>query len=715
MTIWPGTPPGTHELTDQEMAELLLQSLRDVGFYPATLDRRGVGTGKTQEALHGIVQRVPNLETGQAIFIFAPTTALCDEIASRLVSLDEDLQDAHLVYRGRAATDPDLNQPMCPFNEAAELVSMRGGDPERALCKSKKRQCQNFDTCGYRRQKTAIKSGQHKIIIQPHAMLSLARRGGMGDPAMVIIDEDPYSALLDKSEGIKLDDIVAPLKVLPPGPMARPDTNDPTELLTAVLRQVHDVLNRAENVVINEGLPNDKDARVAIELLYRIVRALPCALEPNPSRADIETYENEGRLASRIFKVIKLLMAVLRSRRKKQLIGCRVNERKIEVLLKKHLAEDYISAPTLILSATAQPRILSSWWSWLEWSSTETPGTPHEEVVQFKVKATKGLLCEGNTLMKQVVAMIYRLAHMYRGQGHDGLDGLVVMQKEPSVRLKKVTPDNVGVENFGAVAGINKYENVRFQVIVGRPLPHPSSVELIAEVIKGAPIDRQGFDFFGGWYPKLPTTIKLKSGGGIQTMAEVHPDPMAFAVLKAICHGEIEQANRARGLRRTADNPVTTVYVNEQPAPVAVDTAYEELPFGPRDIMVGKGLVLDTRTRKGQWRVIAAVVPEWFETAKAAERYFQNVLSHVPSTPQTHISTLYGFGELRGLDEPSDVDNDAPFEGYVHAKVTMEGQRYGALVFIDMYFGDPEAHAIRLLGPLSKFKVLGKYPPRKLT
>ena len=36
-----------------------------------------------------------------------------------------------------------------------------------------------------------------------------------------------------------------------------------------------------------------------------------------------------------------------------------------------------------------------------------------------------------------------------------------------------------------------------------------------------------------------------------------------------------------------------------------------------------------------------------------------------------------------------------PFDEYVHAKITMQGKRYGVPVFIDLTHGNPEEHATR--------------------
>ena len=258
------------------------------------------------------------------------------------------------------------------------------------------------------------------------------------------------------------------------------------------------------------------------------------------------------------------------------------------------------------------------------------------------------------------------------------------------------------------MAGLNDFENVGFQMIVGRPLPHPSVVELIAEVIKAEPVARKDADFFMGWYPKCTAAIELKGGGSVPTKMEYHPDPVAKAVLKVVCEGEVAQANRGRGLRRTKENPLTTIFINEQVPPFPVDEVYEGFSFGPIDIMVGKGLVLDADARQGHWQIVAVVASEWFDTPNAARKHFEmDAASDVGSIGQTHIEFLYGFGRLRendplGVPRPPAV----PFDEYVHAKITMQGKRYGVPVFIDLAHGDPEEHATRLLGPLKKFELI---------
>jgi hypothetical protein len=693
----------------KEDEKLLAQALLATCGHPvAKLDRRGVGSGKTHDGLEDIAQVVLGLADGEAIYIFAPTKVLCVDIRDRLIAVDEQLSELCMVWSGRGATDDQQNQAMCPFHEAADLVSARGGDPTTTLCHTKngqERLCKFHSTCGYRRQQIGL--GTRKIIIMPHAMLSLALRENMGKPVLLFIDEDPYAALIDDRISFPLDDIIAPLKVPPPGPKGKPDDVDPTKFLASALRQVHDVLNEASGVVGTLGLPSADDAVKSINLLYRIVGSLPCSLKPNPTPKSVEKYSGTGALAKRVFSLISLLKAIKRSSDKEQVIGCRVKKREVTVLLKKAVNKSYADVPTIILSATAEPLILKKWWRRLEASRTEIPDAPNETVGHYNIKATAELLADGKALMKKVAAFVFRLSHLYRGSGGDGPDGVVIMQKAPAERLKEVAPSNVAVANFGAVAGLNDYQNVGFQLIVGRPLPHPDVLELMAEVIKGDVIDRGDADFYMGWYPKRPEPIKLKCGGIVPTKTEYHPDPIANAVLKTIRDGEVAQANRGRGLRRGVNNPLTTIFVSQQVPPVPVDEICEELPFGPLDIMVGKGLVLDANVRKGHWQIITAVVPEWFNTENAARKHFeQNAPTSVVSNGQTHISTLYGFSRLRGNDQ-SDVSLPpaVPFAEYVHAKLTLPGWRYSVLVFIDLAHGDPEQHAIRLLGPLDKFEL----------
>jgi hypothetical protein len=701
MKIWPELPPEIERLSDAEFGERLIQCAIEFGARkPVVLDRRGVGSGKTQEALDMVRQRVPELDDGEAIYIFAPTTVLCGELQMRLVVSDEGLKDTCLTWRGRSALDPQGGQPMCLYSDAADAVSKRGGDPENVLCKSKGLFCKHYETCGYRAQQVGI--NEKKIIIMPTAMLSLARREGMGDAHFVIIDEDPCMALLDERITFTIDDVIAPITV-----KAKPEA---TKLVSAVLGQLHIVLNDAKGTVPCAGLPDAENIREAITLLHKVMRSSSGRLRPNPTSAAVERYMVSGALAQRASKLIKLLTAIQRSRRRPHVIGCRVRDREVTVLLKKFPNKAYESAPTLILSATADPQLLRNWWSQLDASKLEVPVARHETVIQYRAKATKALLTNGR-LMKSIFAAICRLSQEFRNTGGNGPDGLVVMQKAPAEDLKLVAPENMEVANFGALAGVNTFENVGVQLIIGRPMPHPDEVELIAEVIKNDAIDRKGADFFMNWYPKADVPIRLKDGRDVMTKAEWHPDPIANAVLNMVSKGEVIQANRARGLRRTERNPLTTMYINELPAPVPVDDVIEGLPFGPVDVMVGKGLVLDVGAGKGRWQVIAAVVPEWFETKQAARRYFQNaasnVLPKIPSSAQSHISTLYGFGHLRENAASCKTPTPTvPFDDYVHAKVTLATQRYGVPVFIDLIHSDPEEHATKLLGPLKKFEIL---------
>lgn len=259
MTIWPGLPPEIARLSDAEVGKRLQQFVRDYcGFQDAYLDRRGVGSGKTWEALAEVALQAQTLGDGEVIYCFAPTTVLCEDIRKRLVACDRSLVDKCLTWRGRSAIDPVQNQPMCLYHEAADVVSKRGGDPEKTLCKSKDHHCQHYETCGYRAQRREI--DRQKIIIMPHSMLSLAPRKGMGIACFVIIDEDPYSALLDEPVALPLDDIIAPIA-------ARPEAK---KLLTMVLSEVHAALNNADGVISCEGLPDAERVNKAIKLLYDV-------------------------------------------------------------------------------------------------------------------------------------------------------------------------------------------------------------------------------------------------------------------------------------------------------------------------------------------------------------------------------------------------------------------------------------------------------------
>ena len=651
-------PPFELPKEGPELAKLIDKTMEGLGYKRQILDRRGVGVGKTEDVLRRLVDVVPTLLLTEAIYIFLPTTDRCEEIAMRLVALDERLKDQVLVYRGRQAPRPDGMGSMCAYADAAAALDEAGGDPAKSLCNG----CRYKEDCAYLTQ--AHFSGIYPIIVLPHAMLSLPKRHNMRRAGMVIIDEDPTGALLEETE-FYLDELVNGIP-----------------LLSEIHRQLIDS-NGAIQVVVDR-----EEVRSAIKECRKQANKDRGSISANPTESEVIDFRQRSNGAMRALRIMRFLKAILRSITE-NVIGCRIRlegkRRVVSVKLKHHVHADYEDAATLILSATAEPDVLRHWWWRLDASADETQPAPFEHVSQYVVKATKKAL-QGPQLLKRVVTLICMHAELHG-------EGLVVCQKDVEDVLRPLLPSNVHIAHFFAVAGSNKWQHVRWQMIIGRPMPHPTVLEQEAEAITGKPVDRHGVQFHLGWYPKRTINI-----GRVQSQEEWHPDLTVYGLLRSKCFGEIVQADRARGLRRDEDTPLNTVYVGAMEPPKTPDDVTLGMPFGPKELMAARGLVIDTAATHNHWSIIAAVVPEWFETPKAAQRHFQNAQERVEGelTDPTAYKYLYAFGSV----------SDVPFSDPVKAKITIEGLRYATPVWIDPAKGNPIATAKRLLGGNIKIQVL---------
>ena len=103
------------------------------------------------------------------------------------------------------------------------------------------------------------------------------------------------------------------------------------------------------------------------------------------------------------------------------------------------------------------------------------------------------------------------------------------------------------------------------------------------------------------YLPYVPTfllfLIRARVLGTVATVeADRHPDEIAEAVRRAICQDEMLQAvGRARGVSRTAANPVEVVLLGNVPVPGLVPDTIEQwhAPSVDDELLARHGAVLD--------------------------------------------------------------------------------------------------------------------------
>src|SRR5262249_8046921 len=135
------------------------------------------------------------------------------------------------VYRGRDAEDPDApGEEMCRDGERVALIEDAGGRVSSEACFHKGVACQFYEVCGYQRQRGA----EPDVWIIPHQLLFKKRRGFIGKPDVLVIDESFWNATLhgtDKPYRVPVDELLVHREV--------PLTLNGTADLRAISHKLH--------------------------------------------------------------------------------------------------------------------------------------------------------------------------------------------------------------------------------------------------------------------------------------------------------------------------------------------------------------------------------------------------------------------------------------------------------------------------------------------
>lgn len=114
--------------------------------------------------------------------------------------------------------------------------------------------------------------------------------------------------------------------------------------------------------------------------------------------------------------------------------------------------------------------------------------------------------------------------------------------------------DRIGYEgpqkHFGALRGLNEFEDCEIAFVLGRQLPGPAEVEAMARAYAFA----SGSEFRSildndQWYLHRYEAARCAAGPGKGISVKCHPDPWAQRILEQICDAEVAQAvDRVRAI-----------------------------------------------------------------------------------------------------------------------------------------------------------------------
>lgn len=604
------------------------------GKQPAMVVKVKVGGGKTETALRHAVSHIAKLRASgdlRPVLILIPEHRLAEEVAGRAREMAKKSESNIVVdvYRGRSALKPnaiDDDDRMCVQHKLSQEAHSLAVRTEEEICPT----CPLFMSgCAYLAQKGRsadiwIASNKFAFRDLPKPINDLAERDADGNivksgVAAVIIDE---SIIQTGLIGVDGHGIVIPIDLLedPSVPVPKGDN------LAGPGTRLQE--NRSELAKALRPLPDgpiDKYALMAIGFDADTGKAM-AALEWQRKIDDGPWHERHDnrtiRTFSRLWHEIENMLSS-----DGDLCGSLSIERtpegaKAVRITGRAKVSKSLRTPTLLIDAKADAELIKYYW-------------PHiVETVPIDISAP-------HQIIRQAIGKSFGKTHLEPEESDDhkkSKDKAKARLKIKSVILREVRrvggkaavisnkgvikainlPSHIQTLHFNATAGRDHLGDVDLLIIVGRPQPKPYVVERMVGALTGSPVTTS---LGRGWYDKADAVRRINTVDGetgIPTIVDRHPDDTAERLRSLICSGEIEQAiGRARGVRRTKDNPVEIIVLTDVVLDVAVDELLPDSWLNPslddKQLAAG-GIAFADGTP------MAAVYPDIFPSAAAARQ-----------------------------------------------------------------------------------------------
>lgn len=296
----------------------------------------------------------------------------------------------------------------------------------------------------------------------------------------------------------------------------------------------------------------------------------------------------------------------------------------IKYLWMDPLHEHWSPVPTLILDATApaNPVALEKCWPGLVRATVPGPAFAPGAVHVRQVHDWSG----SYTKLRAMVASgeVGRLARFLEVQNArvGGGKGSVVtalavvpkfLEGELLAHWKGSPPRGLDLAHFGALRGQDKWRDVAYLAVVGRPLPPTTAVEDQAALITGiVPVEVRDYARADADYVMFNGEVRYRVEA-----RPVHPDAAAESIRFSSCEAELVQAiGRARGIRRAEPGSLRIDVVTNVPVPglvvdelVTLDEILAEADAGPVMLAAARGVMVEPGSR-GFWALISSLTDE---------------------------------------------------------------------------------------------------------
>ena len=676
-----------------------------------------VGLGKTSSARAAIAELIGSGGLGTRKVVYAVPR---HDLGAEQVAAFEALGLSAMLWKGRTAPDPTDDNPdrlMCLDTEATFDALEIEHPVEQSCCKVKNGAelllCPWFHDCGYQRQKPLTQAAQ--VIVCAHDSLFHMKPQAIGEVGLLVIDEAFWQSGLRGLDGKatltqdglepdrtsltcytgkgKMDvgataDLIAArerlckaLRVTEPGPLRQ-------GLLEAVGLMPDDCRHAAtleRRRMRDAGLCPGMSP---VERRKRIEAVLPPAGEPwaPPGRCATlwlilaEALEN-GHNAAGAELVHEMTEAG--------------SVRALRLRWRSPMRTGWAAqAPILHLDATLRPELVQTYLPRIDIGTPVAARQPHVRVRQVTGSPTSARALSpaadaperdrkaAATRLRDLRAWIDLRARQCHRPGQ-AIDMLVVGQKAAIDALRSAgLPLRVEAVHFNALSGLDRWGGIGGMVVLGRTLPAPRTVELIATALTGR-VPAPNPEDSGWWYPMVERRVRLAGDRTAPLAMEEHADPITEAVRWSICEGELIQATgRGRGVNRSADTPLEIDLLTDVVLPVTVDALvpWSDLRPTRRDLMALTGIVLENAAD------MAACFPDFWSSAAAARQ------DRSRSVTNCYYRDLYNSQ----MSHSSAEVTYRP-EGPGHRARTAR---------VDLFrIPDPEAWITNRLGPLASFEM----------
>jgi len=676
-----------------------------------------VGLGKTSSARAAIAELIGSGGLGQRKVVYAVPR---HDLGAEQVTAFGALGLSAMLWKGRTAPDPTDDNPdrlMCLDTEATFDALEIEHPVEQSCCKVKNGAdlllCPWFHECGYQRQKPMAQTAQ--VIVCAHDSLFHMKPQAIGEVGLLVIDEAFWQSGLRGLDGKatltqdglepgrtsltcyngkgKMDvgataDLIAArerlckaLRVTEPGPLR-------LGLLEAVGLTPDDCRHAA---TLERRRMRDAGLRPGmspVERRKRIEAVLPPAGEP---------WAPPGRCAT-LWLILAEALENGHDAAGAELVHDMTEAGSVRALRlrwRSPMRTGWAAqAPILHLDATLRPELVQTYLPRIDIGAPVAARQPHVRVRQVTGSPTSARALSPSadaperdrkaaaTRLRDLRAWIDLRARQCRRPGQ-AIDLLVVGQKAAIDALRSAgLPPRVEAVHFNALSGLDRWGGIGGMVILGRTLPAPRTVELIAMALTGC-VPAPNPEDAGWWYPMVERRVRLAGDRSAPLAMEEHADPIAEAVRWCICEGELIQAmGRGRGVNRTADAILEIDLLTDVVLPVTVDALapWSELRPTRRDLMALSGIVLENAAD------MATCFPELWPTREAAKKDGQR------KGTNGYYRDLYN-----SRMSPSSAEVTYRPEGPGHRARTAR---------VDLSrIPDPEAWLTNRLGPLASFEM----------